>query len=155
VLDEPGTITGWSVRAEELLGYPAEEVLGRPAGVLLDGLAEPVTVMADAIAGVARDSGWFGVVPVRHREGHRVELGCRVRGVMRPAGVREWFVTCAPAEDVIQWEIDRSLMDGLFRRSPIGLSVHAPDLTIRRINRAIARFSQLPPEAHRGRPVGD
>ncbi|WP_327327716.1 SpoIIE family protein phosphatase [Streptomyces sp. NBC_01210] len=154
VLDDRGAIVGWSKRAEALLGYPPEEALGRTAlGFLVDPRENDIVL--DAVAACVRDRGWFGVVPVRHRDGHRVELGCRARAIMRGDSHGEWFLVAAPAEEVVQWETDRSVLDGLFRRSPIGLAVFAPDLSILRVNRAIARFSQIPVEAHRGLRTGD
>src|SRR5688500_3477977 len=78
VLDDRGRVVGWSERAEALLGYPPEEALGRPT---VDFLVDPrdQDVVMDAVTACVRDRGWFGVVPVRHRDGHRVELGCRAR----------------------------------------------------------------------------
>lgn len=52
-------------------------------------------------------------------------------------------------------ETDRSVLDGIFRRCPIGISVHAPDLRILRVNRAIARFGGAPAELLRGLRIGD
>ncbi|WP_328681563.1 SpoIIE family protein phosphatase [Streptomyces sp. NBC_00322] len=155
VLDDRGRVVGWSERAEELLGYPPEEVLGRPAvGFLLD--PRDYEVVMDAVAECVRDLGWYGIVPVRHRDGRRMEFGCRARVIARgDDSPREWFLVAAPAEQVVQWEMDRSVLDGLFRRSPIGLSVHAPDLSILRVNRAIARFSEIPVEQHRGLHTSD
>ncbi|MGI5479116.1 SpoIIE family protein phosphatase [Streptomyces lavendofoliae] len=154
VLDDRGAVVGWSARAEALLGYPAEEALGRPAAALLVDPRDRRVVM-DAVATCVRGEGWFGVVPVRHRDGRRVDVGCRVRAVDRDGGHREWFLVGAPADEVVQWETDRSVLDGLFGRSPIGLSVHAPDLTILRVNRAIAKFSGMPVDQHRGLRTSD
>ncbi|WP_344362388.1 SpoIIE family protein phosphatase [Streptomyces gobitricini] len=154
VLDDRGAVVGWSERAEALLGYPAEETLGRhAAGLLVEPRDERVVM--EAVAACVRGGGWFGVVPLRHRDGRRVEVGCRVRAIVRDGGHREWFLVGAPADEVIQWETDRSVLDGLFGRSPIGLSVHAPDLTILRVNRAIAKFSGMPVEQHRGLRLSD
>lgn len=123
-------------------------------GFLLD--PRDYEVVMDAVAECVRDLGWYGIVPVRHRDGRRMEFGCRARVIARGEdSPREWFLVGAPAEQVVQWETDRSVLDGLFRRSPIGLSVHAPDLTILRVNRAIARFSQIPVEQHRGLRTSD
>ncbi|GAA3378958.1 SpoIIE family protein phosphatase [Streptomyces sannanensis] len=154
VLDDRGWVVGWSKRAEALLGYPAEEALGRPAaGLLVD--PQDHELVTDAVEACVRDQEWSGVVPVRHRDGHRVQLGCRVRAIARGGSQREWYLAAAPAEEVTQWETDRSVLEGLFRRSPIGLSVHAPDLSILRVNRAMAKFSHLPVEQHRGLRIGD
>ncbi|MEU9123295.1 SpoIIE family protein phosphatase, partial [Streptomyces sp. NPDC048506] len=99
--------------------------------------------------------GWFGVIPVRDSDGKRMELGCRVRAVARADGGVEWMVVGAPADQVIQWETDRSVLDGMFRRSPIGIAVHAPDLSLLRVNRALARFGGIPAEYYRGLRTGD
>ncbi|MEU6755645.1 SpoIIE family protein phosphatase [Streptomyces sp. NPDC046685] len=166
VLDDQGTIVGWSERAQEHLGYPPEEVLGRPAIDLLFDARDREAVR-DAMAAYERDRGGPGdltampvlpvlpVLSVLHRSGRRVELGFRARAVIRADSTREWFLVVAPAQEVLQWETDRSVLDGLFRRSPIGLSVHAPDLSILRVNRALARFAQLPAAEVRGRRAGD
>ncbi|MET9464702.1 SpoIIE family protein phosphatase [Streptomyces sp. NPDC006544] len=154
VLDDHGGVVGWSERAQEHLGYPAEEVLGRAAIDFLFDVRDRDAVL-DAVAECRRDRSWSGVLPVLHRSGRRVELGFRARAVIRAGSAREWFLVVAPAEEVLQWETDRSVLDGLFRRSPIGLSVHAPDLSILRINRALARFTHLPAAEVRGRGIGD
>ncbi|MET7621550.1 SpoIIE family protein phosphatase [Streptomyces sp. NPDC005408] len=154
VLDDRGMVVGWSERAEALLGYSPEEALGQPTLDFLVDTRDQGIVM-DAVAACVRDRGWFGVVPVRHRNGHRLEFGCRARAIMRGDSPAEWFLVAAPAEEVIQWETDRSVLDGLFRRSPIGLSVFARDLSILRVNRAISKFSQLPVEQHRGLRTSD
>ncbi|WP_455359135.1 SpoIIE family protein phosphatase [Streptomyces sp. SYSU K21746] len=154
VLDDSGRVVGWSARAEVLLGYSPKEALGRPAAGFLLGPGDRGLVM-EAVRSCVREQGWFGVVPVLHRSGHRVELGCRARVITRGDSRREWFLVGAPAEEVVQWETDRSVLDGLFRRSPIGLSVHDPDLRILRVNRAVAGFSELPVEQLRGFRISD
>ncbi|MFJ3102083.1 SpoIIE family protein phosphatase [Streptomyces sp. NPDC086835] len=154
VLDRHGLVIGWSERARTLVGWSAEEVLGRPAvEVLVD--PEDHAEVLEATAACVRQRGWFGTVPVRTRDGRRLGFGIRARQVIRTEGRREWYLVAAPAEEVVQWEIDRSVMDGLFRRSPIGLSVHDKDLNVLRINRAIARIGGITPEEARGHRIGD
>jgi PAS domain S-box-containing protein len=154
VLDDQGRVVGWSELAESLLGYPPEEVLGRPAG---DVLVDPrdKAVVGEAAAACVDDRGWFGIVPVRHRDGSRVELGFRVRALVRADAGLEWFLVGAPAEEVLQWETDRSAMEGMFRRAPIGFTLFAPDLSILRVNKAIARFGGVPVDQYRGLRTGD
>ncbi|MFF1339367.1 SpoIIE family protein phosphatase [Streptomyces sp. NPDC058290] len=154
VLDDHGRVVGWSERAQEHLGYPPEEVLGRAAIEFLFDAGDREAVL-DAVAACERDRGWSGVLPLLHRSGRRVELGFRARAVIRAGSAREWFLVAAPAQEVLRWETDRSVLDGLFRRSPIGLSVHAPDLALLRVNRALARFAQLPAAEMRGRRIGE
>ncbi|MET9971868.1 PAS domain-containing protein, partial [Streptomyces sp. NPDC006356] len=150
VLDGSGRIVAWSEQATELLGHRAEEVLGRPVReVLVD--SEDEASIDEATASCLREGGWFGLLPVRHGAGHRVYVGFRARRVQRLDSTVEWLLVGALAEDIAQWEIDRAVLDGLFRRSPVGVVVLGPDLRILRVNQAVARFGGLPPEAYRGR----
>ncbi|MFJ9813759.1 SpoIIE family protein phosphatase [Streptomyces sp. NPDC101151] len=150
VLDVHGTVVGWSTRAQELLGYSAKEVIGRSwRELLVDARDLPVarTVVVDAV----RTGGWFGVLPVRHHDGRRVEMGFRARAVTRDGDSQEWVLVGAPAAEVIAWQRDRALLDGLYRRSPIGLVVHGPDMRVIRVNRAVEKASGVPAEAPVGR----
>lgn len=101
-----------------------------------------------------RAGGWFGVLAVRHRSGRLVEMGFRVRALLRGGGVREWFLVGAPAAEILEWQRDRAVLDGLFRRCPIGLVVHSPEMTILRVNRAVERFTGIPAASFRGMPTG-
>ncbi|MCX4821161.1 SpoIIE family protein phosphatase [Streptomyces sp. NBC_01142] len=154
VLDRRGSVVGWSDRARELLGYTAEEVLGRLAAELLVDRRDR-DVVREAASACVRNSGWFGILPVRGHDGRRLGFGVRARRVARADRTAEWYLVGAPAEEVAQWEIDRSVMDGMFRRSPIGLSVHNPGLEILRVNRAIAHLGGIPSEHARGHRIGD
>ncbi|MEV5243114.1 SpoIIE family protein phosphatase [Streptomyces cinnamoneus] len=154
VLDHRGVVVGWGERAEELLGYRADEVIGRLAADVLVSPGDRAHV-ADAAEACLAARGWFGVVPALARDGRRIPVGVRARCVTRAAPECEWFLAAAPAADVIQWETDRSVLDGLFRRSPIGLAVHAPDLTVLRVNRPIARIGGVPAEEIRGHCISD
>ncbi|MER6567124.1 SpoIIE family protein phosphatase [Streptomyces sp. NPDC001093] len=149
VLDDQGTVVGWGARAQELLGYPAKEVIGRAwQDLLIDSRDLPLarSVAVDAV----KAGGWFGVLPVRHRDGRRLEMGFRARAVTREGGGQEWLLVGAPAAEVIAWQRDRALLDGLYRRSPIGLVTYGPDRRVIRVNRAVEKASGVPAEA----PVG-
>ncbi|MFD7609323.1 SpoIIE family protein phosphatase [Streptomyces sp. NPDC059828] len=154
VLDEQGLVTGWSERARALLGYTPDEVYGRSAAELL---VDPQDrgLVREATAVCRRDNGWFGFLPVRDRHGVRQHFGLRVRRLTRSTGADEWFLVGAPAQEVAQWELDRRVMDGLFRQSPIGLTIHDPSLVILRINRAIAGIGGITPDQARGHRIGD
>ncbi|MFI9237573.1 SpoIIE family protein phosphatase [Streptomyces sp. NPDC053079] len=154
VLDHRGTVVGWGERAETLLGHRAEEIIGRSAAEVLLAPGDRDHVL-DAVAACLECRGWFGIVPVVRADGDRVLLGVRARCVTRGSPDCEWFLVAAPAEAVIQWETDRSVLDGLFRRSPIGLAEHAPDLTVLRVNRPIARIGGVSAEQARGHRIGD
>ncbi|MET8448554.1 SpoIIE family protein phosphatase [Streptomyces sp. NPDC005209] len=149
VLDDQGAVVGWSVRAQELLGYSAKEVIGRAwREFLVDTRDLPVA--RSVVVNAMRAGGWFGVLPVRHRDGRRVEMGFRARAITRDGDGQEWMLVGAPAAEVIAWQRDRALLDGLYRRSPVGLVTYGPDRKVLRVNRAIAKASGVPVDA----PVG-
>ncbi|MGW6907431.1 SpoIIE family protein phosphatase [Streptomyces sp. NPDC054940] len=154
VLDGRGRVVAWSEQATTLLGHLPEEVLGRPMhDVLVDSGDE--ALIAEATTACVREGGWFGLLPVLHRAGHRLYVGFRARKVRRLDSSVEWLLIGALAEDITQWEIDRSVLDGFFRRSPVGVAVLGPDLRILRVNRAIARFGGLQAEGYRGLRTSD
>ncbi|NUP19529.1 MAG: SpoIIE family protein phosphatase [Streptomyces sp.] len=154
VLDGRGRIVAWSAQATMLLGYPAEEVLGRPVREVLVEHGDE-DLVAEATTACLREGGWFGLLPVRHHAGHRLYVGFRARKVQRMDSAVEWLLIGSLAEDILQWDIDRAVLDGFFRRSPVGVTVLGPDLRILRVNRAIARFGGLPSEAYRGLRTAD
>ncbi|QTD96583.1 SpoIIE family protein phosphatase [Streptomyces cyanogenus] len=153
VLDDRGVVVGWNQRAQELLGHPDAAVLGRRAfEVLVDPRDRPAA--REAVAKCRRAGGWAGLLPLRHRDGRLVGMGLRAHALSRDDRVREWIVAGAPAADVLEWQRDRAIVQGLYRRCPIGLVVHGPDLTILRVNRAIERFTGVPAADFLGLPTG-
>ncbi|GAA3906129.1 SpoIIE family protein phosphatase [Streptomyces lacrimifluminis] len=87
IIDARGMVTGWSEGARRLTGHAAEAVVGRPAAELL---AEdpPPTAM----------TGLAGVVALRHRDGHRVELTVSACAVLGEDGEARGFVVTALPE---------------------------------------------------------
>ncbi|MFJ1969068.1 SpoIIE family protein phosphatase [Streptomyces sp. NPDC087903] len=153
VLDDRGTVIGWNGRAQELLGYPDTAVIGRPASeVLVD--PRDLSAVKEAAASCRSAGGWHGMLTVRHRDGRLVEMGLRADALSRDGRVREWVLAGALEADVLEWQRDRAVLDGLYRRCPIGLVVHSPDMRLLRVNRAIERFSGIPAADFRGLPTG-
>lgn len=73
VVDAHGIVVGWSSQAQALLGYSAEEVLGQSVSVLLSGIG------GHTAPHPSRSEAITGGVAIRHRSGHRLELGVQVR----------------------------------------------------------------------------
>lgn len=121
-----GVITGWSREAEQLLGYPAEWVLGRPATEFLATAVESTD--ADGAMSV-----------VRHRDGRPVPCRLTIRpvestGTGSGADAR-WTVTLVPTGPP-ESDLDRALLEALFTRSPVGLFVLDPQLRLVRFSSA-------------------
>lgn len=120
VVDDVGTVIGWSDAAENLLGYSGRQVLGRSAKDLL-------------IAEVPGDGKGFDVV-LRHRDGHPV--GCRVSVRPEPGGrtAMSWKVNLWPSKDEEAEALDRALLEALFTCSPVLLYAVDPQLRLLRYN---------------------
>ncbi|MBA4863874.1 SpoIIE family protein phosphatase [Streptomyces sp. PSKA54] len=69
-VDPQGRVTGWSEGARRLLGYESSEVVGRSAALLLAD--DPPAELPRSLAGLRR---WSGTATLRHRDGHRLEVG--------------------------------------------------------------------------------
>ncbi|MFK4099351.1 SpoIIE family protein phosphatase [Streptomyces sp. NPDC019531] len=93
VVDGDGTVTVWSAGAQQLVGYEAAEVVGRPAaGLLAAELPE------SARRHVAAGRRWSTEVALRHRDGARVVVRLKATPLADGDGARPWLVTAAAPE---------------------------------------------------------
>ncbi|MEU3983267.1 SpoIIE family protein phosphatase [Streptomyces sp. NPDC026672] len=147
-----GTVIGWTRAAQALLGHPAPEVVGTSVTRLLAVPGDPAR--AHAIAERCRAGmGWSGLVPVRHRDGHRVEAELRVSAAFR-IGDDECFLLSARTRRP-QWTADRSVLDGFLTRAPVGMAVVDPDLRYVWLNDTLERFGGVPREQRLGRRISE
>ncbi|MEV5384034.1 SpoIIE family protein phosphatase [Streptomyces sp. NPDC052721] len=128
VMDQRGTVVEWSPAAEELLGYPARAMVGRPVADLLSG-AGPTARPLAAISDIA--------VPLRCQDGACLPCRLTVRPSRDDEAERGWAVTLTPVEQASPTAaLDRALLETLFTVSPVGLYLLDPDLRIVRFNPA-------------------
>ncbi|MEU8934849.1 SpoIIE family protein phosphatase [Streptomyces sp. NPDC048409] len=152
LLSAEGVVLGWTRGAEALLGRPAAEVVGRSAVRLLASRADPAR-----IAGVAErcrsGMGWSGLIPVRHRDGHTLDVDLRVSAAFH-IDERECFLLSA-RERRPQWTMEQSVLDGFLTRSPIGMAVMGPELRYVWLNDTLERFGGVPREQRLGRRLSE
>ncbi|MGG8405448.1 PAS domain S-box protein, partial [Streptomyces sp. 12297] len=80
-IDGDGRLCFWGPGAQELFGHSAQDVLGRPAGMLF-----PEPEASVRLAERARTLGYWRVrMPGRHRDGTVFDCGFRVFPVSGPA----------------------------------------------------------------------
>ncbi|WP_107122386.1 SpoIIE family protein phosphatase [Streptomyces dysideae] len=128
LVDQRGTVVGWSRAAEGLLGYPANAVLGRPVVDLLAG----VDVAGRSLAAIDDFA-----VPLRRRDGAALACRMTVRPERGGAAGTCWGVTLAPAEQGSPTAaLDQALLETLFTISPVGLFLLDPHLRLIRFNPA-------------------
>ncbi|MFI0767064.1 SpoIIE family protein phosphatase [Streptomyces sp. NPDC021218] len=102
-VDDHGVVTGWSEGARRLLGYRAEDVVGRAAGELRAEKA-----LGDAAGGAgpcpADEPRWSGRVALCHRDGHRVEVELLAQRGPVGDGSAGWLLVCAAPREPLPHE---------------------------------------------------
>ncbi|MEY9945172.1 SpoIIE family protein phosphatase [Kitasatospora sp. GAS206B] len=154
VLDADGVVLHWSEDAERLLGWRAEEIVGHPAAPLLtsrDHHTEALALYERVLSG----RRWSGVFPVRHKDGHQVELDFRTYGIRGPGGRPLVLATGSDVRAIKQVEANLAVLEGFFTQSPIGLAVYDTELRYVRINQALARMNGLSVDQHLGRRLDE
>lgn len=91
VVDDHGVVVEWSLQAQALLGYSAEEVLGRRVAVLLTGPGEQTDPGASEVRKSAREPA------VRHRSGQGLAVGIQVWPIVGEGDAVWWSVLLTPA----------------------------------------------------------
>ncbi|MCM1966694.1 SpoIIE family protein phosphatase [Streptomyces sp. G1] len=148
-VSEQGIVTGWSEEARRLLGYAPSEVVGRPASELLadrsggsggTGTAPGTDTAARPVA--PGQERWSGTVPLRHRDGRRLDAGLLAHRRAAAGGTAEWFVMSAvTGRPEASW--DGPLGEWAFDRSPCVLAVFDEDLRLVRANAGMHRALSL------------
>ncbi|MFF8945744.1 SpoIIE family protein phosphatase [Streptomyces sp. NPDC014864] len=146
MLDGRGRVTGWSPEAEELLGYEAQEVLGRSIDTL--------SAQAEGEEGAAarwwqqpqlpecHHSGTF-----RHRSGRLLPVAAVCRRLPDTAAGPVLLLLLADAAEFRDWQMRQAMLQGITTQSPVGLTIYGPDLRVAWAN-AAARLELPGPFTH-------
>ncbi|MFF7601592.1 SpoIIE family protein phosphatase [Streptomyces mirabilis] len=135
VLDHRGAVVRWTGAAEELTGFRAEEVCGRPVRELVADLADD---LRDA------EMPTSGRVRLWHQCGDTIDVTFRTTKV-RCSGSAEVLVLAAPTHHVAGHEHGAALLRALSAQNRITIAVYDTDLTTVQTNAA--------PDTLDGRPV--
>ncbi|KAB1150005.1 SpoIIE family protein phosphatase [Streptomyces luteolifulvus] len=154
--DAQGRIVEWSRAAQDLLGYPPEQMLGRNGFPLLVPESD-----REAAARLARKvragQAVCETLPVRHRDGHLVPMELWVCPAADPQGGGGTGVLAVAVETSADRAVQDSLaaLESLFAQSPVGLAMLGPDLRFLRVNDALARMNGVSADEHIGRRLAD
>ncbi|MFJ4472916.1 SpoIIE family protein phosphatase [Streptomyces sp. NPDC089424] len=121
VLDADGVVSGWASSAQRLLGYPPEDVLGRPAARLL---AAPPGQRPSALCGASRPRST--VLDLRRQDGRALRAAVTF-SPLAPRGVAATVVVAADLEAMRGWEAQLAMLQGLATESPVGLTIFDTD----------------------------
>ncbi|MGW5902925.1 SpoIIE family protein phosphatase [Streptomyces althioticus] len=132
VLDDDGTVTGWTLAARRLTGREPGEAVGRTAARLLPAVADRLPAR-DGLPGPAR---------IRHRGGRVLDVTLRVSRLRGPHGAVRRLVSLVDAA---------APPDG----EPVGVVVRDPDLRCVWVNDTAERHDGVPAGDRLGRLVSD
>lgn len=149
MLDGRGTVTLWSPKTEDILGWPAAEVIGRDIEEFIEGGAEERREV------LVRTHGWRGMMYVRHREGHLVEVEGRASLLRDTDGNPFVLANIVEASRLRAVEHDLAALDALFASSPLGIALFDTEKRFVRFNEALVRLNRSAGEQMLGRTVAD
>ncbi|MFD5518609.1 SpoIIE family protein phosphatase [Streptomyces sp. NPDC127066] len=151
VLDADGRIVFWTPQAEELIGYSAEEALGKYAARLIihpEHMQSVTELFADVLE---TGRSWAGAFPIRHKDGSTRLMEFRNMRLLDDLGDVYALGIAADHTLLQRVETDLALCEQLINQSPIGLALMDPDLRYLMVNPALERIDGIPAEDHVGR----
>ncbi|MFE4956206.1 PAS domain S-box protein, partial [Streptomyces sp. NPDC056653] len=128
MLDTEGTVVGWTHAARQLVGYTAQEVVGRSAAHVLPP-PEDVLRAASYAEQCRAQGGWSGTVAVRHRAGHTLKMTLRLSLLWGQDASTRWLVSVTDIGTLSSEATNGPVRESLLARAPIGIVVH--DLQLR------------------------
>ncbi|MER5596266.1 SpoIIE family protein phosphatase [Streptomyces sp. NPDC002265] len=150
MLDEQGTVVGWTQAAEHFIGHSAECVVGRSAALVLPLFGERQST-SDFVKHCRAQNGWSGTTAVRHRDGRVIEACLRITMLRGLAGAVRWFVSMVDT-GTLSGDTMSSLVSGpLLGRAPIGVAVRDLQLRCVFVNDVMAEHDGIPCDKRLGR----
>lgn len=129
VVDPDGVVSGWSESGRLLLGWTAEDTVGRPVTDLL--AAPPPPGFPESYGSGADDTG---LIPLRHRDGSTVDAMVSAHPLFGADGR-----ALGHAVTVQCWECRPVIADLAFEQCPFALGVYDPELRFLWINASSGR----------------
>ncbi|MDX2708583.1 SpoIIE family protein phosphatase [Streptomyces sp. PA03-6a] len=154
MVDRQGTVVGWTQSAQRLVGYRAEDVLGRSAAFVLPSFEEVLGESAFAEHCRAR-GGWSGTATVHHRDGHSLNLSLRISLLRGQGTTLRWLVSLTDIDALSSGRINGSVRQALLIRAPVGIVVHSPQLLCTWVNDVMERHDGIPGDRRFGRRLTD
>jgi PAS domain S-box-containing protein len=150
MLDDQGTVVGWTHAAERLVGYCASDAVGRSAALILPSCEEAPTISAYAERCRAQN-GWPGTTAARHRDGHLLDANLRISMVRGQQGAVRWIVSVTDAGTLSGHAVNGTVWAPLLARTQIGIVVRDPDLRCSWVNDTMESHDGICPDRRLGR----
>ncbi|MFF7158274.1 SpoIIE family protein phosphatase [Streptomyces sp. NPDC008139] len=170
MLDTSGRVLLWSPLAQEVLGWAGEHIVGRRVGGLFGPPESPpgqsprrgpdeIPRMPDPspaeqiLADLLRGGRWDGILSLRHRDGHTVQVETRASLLVDGDGRPFVLASMVETSRLRTLEHDLAALDSLFDSSPLGVAIFDRDLRYVRLNEALAAMDGRPVADHIGHTV--
>lgn len=154
MLDTEGTVVGWTHAARQLVGYTAQEVVGRSAAHVLPPPEEALRAASYAEQCRAQ-GGWSGSVAVRHRAGHTLKMTLKVSLLRGQNASTRWLVSVTDIGTLSSEATNGPVRESLLARAPIGVIVHDLQLRCTLVNDVMEHHVGVPHDRWFGRHLKD
>ncbi|REE60850.1 PAS domain S-box-containing protein [Streptomyces sp. 3212.3] len=154
LLDEQGTVAAWTHTAERLLGYPAGDIVGRSAALVLPSLDEATPTSA-FVERCRAENGWPGATAVRRRDGRVLDVNVRITALHGQDGSARWLASMTDAGMPSGDAVDGSVRGPLLARAPIGVGIRDRQLRSIYVNDVAESHDGLSPDRRLGRRFTD
>ena len=127
LIDDRGTVVAWTQAAERLVGYSAQDVVGRSVALVLPSF-ENAPTMSVFVEQRRAQTGWSGATAVRHRDDHLLDVSLRISILRGPDGTARWLVSMSDAGALSGDGVNGLVRGSLLTRAPIGVVVRDPQM---------------------------
>ncbi|MFF0001085.1 SpoIIE family protein phosphatase [Streptomyces avermitilis] len=134
LLDACGRVAAWGPGAQQMLGCPAREAVGRSADEFLYDPADAADIVRRWEKGARR-----GALVLRQRSGKPLAAQIWVRALTSANGDPQWLVQAARTAVLRTYEYGRALLKGLFTDSPFNIDIFDTELRFVGLNIAERR----------------
>ncbi|MER7487523.1 SpoIIE family protein phosphatase [Streptomyces sp. NPDC126497] len=142
VLDPQGMVSGWTGRAERLLGYRASEAVGRKFAELL--VPEDAERVPDLVERCRADGDWAGPMTARRRDGRPVAVAVRITPTVEPGDRSSLLVLLSEPAGPPGWDMSRAVLEQMVAGTSIGIAVVDTELRFVWSNAALEQFGGGP-----------
>lgn len=144
MLDYDGRILVWNPMTEDILGWSAEQVIGRRIFDFFQGEVHELR------RSLRYEHHWRGILHIHHRDGHVVEVEGRASMLHDTDDHPFVLANIVETSRIRAVEHDLAALDALFVSSPLGIAFFDTHLRYLRVNEAFIRLNGGPPERYIG-----
>ncbi|MET8325083.1 SpoIIE family protein phosphatase [Streptomyces sp. NPDC005181] len=154
LFDERGTVVAWTQAAERLVGYSAQDVVGRSAALVLPSF-ENAPTMSAFVEQCRAQTGWSGATEVRHQDDHLLDVSLRISILRGRDGTARWLVSMSDAGTLSGDGVNGLVRGSLLTRAPIGVVVRDPQMRGIWVNDAMESHDGISRDRRLGRRLTD